>query len=168
VLTEAFVRTGENVAMVDKAMEVFSRARNEVTPFADVLPSLTSLQQRVALGTVSNGMADLKAIGIAHFFRTSIAAFHFGRAKPDPAIFLAACEALSVAPQEAVYVGDDPLLDVQGAQNAGLHSVWMNRLELDPARLLPADVRPDAICTSLYEVNKWLNERIVKPDNDQI
>lgn len=168
VLTEAFTQTGQDVAMVDKAMEVFSRARNEVTPFADVLPTLAALQERVALGTVSNGMADLHTIGLAPYFRASIAAYHFGCAKPDTSIFLAACDALAVAPTEAVYVGDDPLLDVEGAKNAGLHSIWMNRLELDPARMLPAHVRPDAICTTLYEVNKWVDERIAKADNGQI
>jgi len=111
---------------------------------------------------VSNGVADLHAIGLAHFFRTSIAAYHFGRAKPDAAIFLAACDALGVAPHEAVYVGDDPLLDVEGAQNAGLHAVWLNRRELHPVRSMPGHVNPDGICTTLHELHQWLEERIVK------
>jgi 2-haloalkanoic acid dehalogenase type II len=168
VLTEAFTNSGEDVSLVDKAMEVFSRARNDVAPFSDVLPTLNSLRNRVALGTVTNGMADLRSIGLSHFFHTSIAAYHFGSAKPDPAIFLAACEALKVAPHEAVYVGDDPLLDVEAAKNAGLHSVWMNRLELDAGRLLPAHVQPDAICTTLHEMRHWLEDRIAKPGTAQI
>lgn len=160
VLTEAFVACGENVAMVEQAMEVFSKARNEVQPFDDVLPALTSLQQRVSLGSISNGVADLHAIGIAHFFQTSVAAYRFGCAKPEAAIFHAACAELQVAPHEAVYVGDDPFLDVQGAQNAGLRAVWLNRAELD--RTLPDHIRPDAICTSLLELDRWLGERAVK------
>lgn len=168
VLTEAFIHAGQDVTIVEKAMEVFSRARNQVTPFSDVLPTLTSLQPKVALGTISNGMADLHAIGIAHFFQTSIAAYHFGSAKPDPSIFLAACEKLDVAPEEAVYVGDDPLLDVAGARNAGLRSIWMNRLALDPARRLPSHAQPDAICATLHEVRQWLEERIAKTGNGPI
>ena len=156
VMTEAFINCGEDPALVEKAMEVFSKARNEVTPFNDVLPMLTSLKERVALGSISNGVADLQEIGIAHLFQASVAAYHFGRAKPDAAIFHAACDALLVEPHEAVYVGDDPLLDVQGAQNAGLRAVWMNRLEVEPARLLPNHVRPDAVCTTLYELDQWL------------
>lgn len=162
VLTEAFIGAGQDMALVDQAMEVFSRARNEVTPFADVLPTLARLRSRVELGSVSNGVADLQAIGIAHFFQTSVAAHRFGCAKPDAAIFRAACEALGVAPHEAVHVGDDPLLDVEGAQKAGLHGVWMNRLELEPARLLPGHVRPDAICTTLYELDQWLSGRTAR------
>lgn len=162
VLTEAFLDTGEDMTMVDKAMEVFSRARNEVTPFEDVIPTLDGLRGRVALGSVSNGVADLHAIGLAHYFQVSVAAHRFGSAKPDAAIFHAACKELDVTPLEAVYVGDDPLLDVEGAQKAGLLAVWMNRQELDSVRTLPEHVRPDAVCTTLYELDQWLNQRMVK------
>lgn len=161
VLTEAFLSVGDDVAMVDKAMEVFSRARNEVTPFEDVLPTLNNLRGRFALGSVSNGAADLHAIGIAHYFQASVAAYRFGCAKPDAAIFHAACSELGVAPHEAVYVGDDPLLDVEGAQKAGLQAVWISRQEAEPARILPPQVQPDAICSTLFELDQWLKERVV-------
>lgn len=137
-------------------MAVFSEARNAVTPFDDVLPGLTRLGERYALGSISNGFADLQSIGLAHHFRISLAAHQFGSAKPDPEIFLAACDALSVAPHEALYVGDDPMLDIQAAQNAGLHAVWMNRF----ARTLPGHIIPAASCTTLHEVDHWLAARI--------
>ncbi|HYD94341.1 MAG TPA: HAD family hydrolase [Noviherbaspirillum sp.] len=162
VLTEAFVEAGADPALVDCAMEVFSKARNEVTLFEDVLPALQRLQERVALGSVSNGVADLHAIGLAHLFRTSMAAYRTGYAKPAPEIFLAACEALGVAASETLYVGDDPLLDVEGAQKAGLRSVWVNRAELEPARKLPPHVKPEAIFSNLYELEQWLDGRTVK------
>ena len=162
VLNEAFTEAGADPALIEGAMEVFSKARNEVTPFADVLPTLHRLQERVALGSVSNGVADLHAIGIAHFFRTSVAAHRMGCAKPEATIFLAACDSLGVAPEETVYVGDDPLLDVEGAQRAGLRGVWINRPGLEPVRALPAHVRPDATFTDLYELDRWLAGRTVK------
>lgn len=161
-LTEAFLNAGEDVALVDKAMEIFSHARNQVTPFDDVLPTLARLRGLVPLGSVSNGVADLEAIGIAHYFHASLAAYRIGCAKPDTAIFHAACEAMGVAPQEAVYVGDDPLLDVQGAQQAGLQGIWINRPELAPARKLPAHVCPDAICNSFIELEQWIYKRIIE------
>lgn len=159
VLAEAFQRHGGDPALVETGMDVFSRARNEVEPFDDVLPGLNTMRTRVMLGSISNGVADLDAIGLAHFFQTSIAAYHFGRAKPDRSIFLAACNTLGVAPHEAVYVGDDPLLDVVGAQRAGLRAVWMNR-ELHPGRAFPAQVQPDATCKDLHDLNAWLDERL--------
>lgn len=161
VLVEAFIQCGENPARVDDAMAIFNQARNAVTPFDDVHPALTRLRGRVTLGSVSNGVADLNAIGMAHYFDASIAAYQFGSAKPDPAIFHAACDALKVAPAEAVYVGDDPVLDVEGAQNAGLRAVWMKRPELQPQRAMPDHIRPDGVCSSLYELDRWLSERIM-------
>lgn len=151
-LCEAFRQVGADVAKVEQAMAVFSAARNAVTPFEDVVPGLVSLNARLAVGSISNGFADLQTIGIAHHFQTSLAAHRFGCAKPDPQIFHAACAALQIQPQQAVYVGDDLLLDVQGAQDAGLRGVWMNRFE----RSLPAEIRPDAVCTTLHELDSWL------------
>jgi HAD superfamily hydrolase (TIGR01509 family) len=164
-LCEAFSGCGEDSAKVDHAMAIFSEARNAVTLFEDVHPTLARLHGRVALGSVSNGVADLGAIGLAHYFQASIAAHNFGSAKPDPAIFHAGCDALGVAPAEAVYVGDDPALDVEGAQQAGLRAVWMNRSALQPRRILPDHIEPDAVCTTLYELDEWLTERIMSPNS---
>lgn len=162
VLLEAFRDAGENCALVESAMDVFSKARNEVQPYEDVRPVLTRLRERHALGTISNGVADLDAIGLAHFFGTSIAAWQFGKAKPDPEIFLAACEEMQVAPAEAVYVGDDLLLDVGGAQAAGMRAVWLQRAgRAEPPVEVRGDLRPDLVCASLHELDHWLMQQTV-------
>jgi FMN hydrolase / 5-amino-6-(5-phospho-D-ribitylamino)uracil phosphatase len=158
-LQAAFAAAGEDAAHVDAAMTHFFAARNAVTPYDDVLPGLLKLRHQVQLGTISNGNADLEVIGLAHHFEVSLAAAHFGAAKPDPGIFRAACQALGVAPHEAVYVGDDLALDVAGAQAAGLRAVWMNR----HGALLPDGApRPDAICASLDELLAWLEQQLAE------
>ncbi|KAF1041889.1 MAG: 5-amino-6-(5-phospho-D-ribitylamino)uracil phosphatase YigB [Herbaspirillum frisingense] len=151
-LTEVFAEYGEDLALVDEAMALFSEARSTVALFDDVEPALLRLKEKLTLGSVSNGFADLERIGLAEHFGVSLAAHRFGRAKPDAAIFHAACEALGVAPAAAVYVGDDPHLDVQGAQQAGLRAVWMNRFD----RPLPEGIVPDAVCRDLHELHDWL------------
>src|SRR5258706_406631 len=45
--------------------------------------------------------------------------FEVGAEKPDPAIFLRACEALGTKPAETLMVGDHPVADA-GALKAGL------------------------------------------------
>lgn len=160
-LTEAFATAGEDAAKVDLAMAIFSAARNAVTPFEDVLPTLARLSGLVKVGSISNGAADLEVIGLAQHFHASIAAHQLGCAKPDAAIFHAACDALGVLPAEAVYVGDDPELDVEGAQRAGLRGIWMNRAGLESVRALPGHIQPDAICATLYELDHWLTARII-------
>jgi HAD superfamily hydrolase (TIGR01509 family) len=153
-LLSAFEEAGEDLDKVEHAMILFFAARNAVVPYDDVVPALLRLKGRTLLGSVTNGNADLQAIGLAHHFQVSIAAHQLGFAKPDPAIFHAACRALGVLPGEALYVGDDLLLDVQAAQKAGLRAVWLNRT--NSTRHLEHAVRPDAICTNLDELIGWL------------
>lgn len=153
-LVSAFEEAGEDIDKVEQAMIHFFAARNAVIPYDDVLPGLLRLKGRVLLGSISNGNADLQAIGLAHHFAASVAAHQLGCAKPDPAIFRAACDALGVAPHEAVYVGDDVLLDVKGAQQAGLRAVWLNRT--GSTSHLEHAVVPDAICADFDELLAWL------------
>ncbi|MET3131065.1 2-haloalkanoic acid dehalogenase type II [Oxalobacteraceae bacterium GrIS 1.11] len=155
-LRAAFAQAGEDPSKVEAAMQHFFAARNAVTPYPDVLPGLASLKGSVLLGSISNGNADLEAIGMAHHFQVSLAAARFGRAKPDAAIFHAACAGLGVAPREAVYVGDDLLLDVAAAQNAGLRAVWLNRSAVP----LDEGIRPDAICASFDELLGWFDRQL--------
>lgn len=153
-LIAAFEQAGEDVAKVERAMTEFFAARNAVIPYDDVVPGLLRLKNRVLIGSVTNGNADLQTIGLARHFQGSVAAHQLGVAKPDPAIFLAGCEVLGVAPSEAVYVGDDLLLDVQGAQRAGLRAVWMNRT--GKVNDLAHEVRPDGEVSSMDELIDWL------------
>ena len=157
-LEHVFAEAGEDPAHIDGAMQHFAAQRNAVTPFADVLPVLPLLQGMLRLGVITNGNADLEVIGLHHHFEYALASAKFGRAKPDPAIFLAACEAMGVAPRDAVYVGDDLRLDVQGAQAAGLRAVWMNRHGSDAH--LAAGVAPDAICATFDELLAWIQAQL--------
>jgi len=59
-----------------------------------------------------------------------------GVAKPDPAIFRLALDALGVAPEHTLHVGDTPAADVAGARAAGIHPVLVD----------PYDHHPDADC----------------------
>ena len=154
-LCRAFASAGEELAKVDQAMAVFSAARNAVTPFDDVHPVLAQLRGQVPLGAVTNGTADLEVIGLAHYFQATLSAPRLGCAKPGAAIFHLACDALGVAPAQALYVGDDPRLDIEGAQRAGLQTMWINRF----GRELPPHVVPDAQCTDLHQLRQWLAPR---------
>jgi HAD superfamily hydrolase (TIGR01509 family) len=153
-LVAAFEQVGEGIGKVDEAMTLFIAARNAVTLYDDVVPGLARLRQHTLVGSVTNGVADLGRIGLAHHFQASIAARDYGRAKPDPGIFLAGCAALGVAPADTLYVGDDLLLDVQGAQGAGLRAAWMNRS--GKINELAGQVAPDVEVNSIDALLDWL------------
>jgi len=126
-------------AMVEEAFEAFIRARNEVDLYPDVLPALDRLAARYRLFTASNGNADLGRIGIAHFFERTVAARHVGALKPDPTIFHKVIEGTDLQAHEVVYVGDDPLLDVEGARGAGMQAIWIDRQGGEwPPQIAPA------------------------------
>jgi putative hydrolase of the HAD superfamily len=153
-LLDAFQQAGEDATKVELAMAEFFAARNAVVPFDDVVPGLLRLKGRVAIGAITNGNADLRAIGLDHHFQAWVSAPQLGVAKPDPAIFRAGCKALDVAPWDAVYVGDDVLLDVRGAQEIGMRGVWMNRNGSN--KHVEHGVVPDAIVRDFDELLGWL------------
>ncbi|KJV30058.1 HAD family hydrolase [Luteibacter yeojuensis] len=126
-IREAFAACGIDDAPVDALWGIYYAARNNVELYPDSLDALGRIAAKLPIASISNGNADLEVIGLHHFFHTRISAAGAGVAKPDPKIFLAAAEALGVAPGEILHVGDDPLLDVVGAHEAGLRTVWLNR-----------------------------------------
>ena len=63
---------------------------------------------------------------LKHFFKTVVVAGEGGiPAKPDPAPFLLCLDALGLASNEALYVGDDWRIDVEGARAVGMLPVWL-------------------------------------------
>jgi putative hydrolase of the HAD superfamily len=156
LLSKVFSELGEESEKAHDAMAVFANARNQVTLYEDVLPALSQLSEHVVLGSISNGFADLRAIGISTHFKVSLAAHSFGCAKPDPRIFMAACTELNLMPDQVMVVGDDLLLDVLGAQQVGMQGVWMNRHHVDLQQTQNKHVRPDAIVDNLHEVINYL------------
>jgi putative hydrolase of the HAD superfamily len=79
------------------------------------------------LFAISNGNADLSAIGLAHFFERSLSAREAGTLKPDPRIFTMLLEQAGLAPDRVAHVGDDPEADVEGARRAGVLPIWLSR-----------------------------------------
>jgi FMN hydrolase / 5-amino-6-(5-phospho-D-ribitylamino)uracil phosphatase len=133
-------QAGYPESVADQAFEVFYAARNQVEPFADVVPALERLGRRYRLMSLSNGNADLGVIGLAQFFEHSVAAREAGAAKPDRRIFDSLLDRAGLEPGQVAYVGDDPQADVEGARSAGMHAVWMDRF----GRAWPDGLAPPA------------------------
>ena len=81
------------------------------------------------LGVVSNSDGRVEealiAAGLRDCFDVVLDSALVGVEKPDPAIFRAALDALGVAPDEALYVGDLYDVDVVGARAAGMEAVLL-------------------------------------------
>jgi putative hydrolase of the HAD superfamily len=70
---------------------------------------------------------ELARLGLAPLLDALVFCTDVGRRKPDPRPFLACCEQLGVQPDEAIFVGDHPRWDVEGAAAAGLRPVLIDR-----------------------------------------
>jgi FMN hydrolase / 5-amino-6-(5-phospho-D-ribitylamino)uracil phosphatase len=158
---ETFARLAAAVGyerdMAHEAFALWHRERNQCVPFADVLPALTKLGAAYRLATLSNGNADLDAIGIAHHFEVKLHAAALGCAKPDARAYTALCGALTLQPAEILFVGDEPHADVAGPRNVGMQTVWVNR----GGTIWPEDLAaPDHVIASFDELVALLTTRL--------
>ncbi|MEU6069838.1 MULTISPECIES: HAD family hydrolase [Streptomyces] len=102
------------------------------TLFPDVLPALDALAASHRHAVLSNSSLTvqdrkLRVLGVRDRFEAVLCAAELGVSKPKAEAFLAACDALELAPHQVAYVGDHPEIDGRGAAEAGLLSVWIDR-----------------------------------------
>jgi putative hydrolase of the HAD superfamily len=100
-------------------------------PFPDVLPALARLAQTtLVLGAVTAGLTvkqaeKLHRLGVLPYLRRDAVFIteQAGIGKSNPKLFQRACEAIDVAPTEAMYVGDRPTDDVDSPKAVGMVTV---------------------------------------------
>lgn len=100
--------------------------------FPDVRPVIKRIKGAgIPMGVVSNWSPRLPALlgrlGLRRDFDVVIASAVQRREKPDPLLFLRAVGELGVEPADAVFVGDHPEKDVDGAHAAGLSGILLDR-----------------------------------------
>jgi len=106
-----------------------------VTVAADVIPTLIELRDAgLKLGIICNTPLQGEVIdkhleieGLIDFFPVRIYSSDVGYRKPDRRIFTAALKELDVRGPEAIYVGDRPRPDVNGAHRANMLAVLRQR-----------------------------------------
>ncbi|MCO5055182.1 HAD-IA family hydrolase [Thermomonas sp.] len=153
-IERALRESGDDPELASAAYAIFFRERNQVDFFPDALDGLRRIAAHLPIAALTNGNADLAAIGIAAHFRFELTAREYGAPKPDAGIFLDACCRLDAAPEQVLHVGDDPRVDIAGAAHAGLHTCWIDRgLHAWPEAQAPADLR----VTTLTALADWLD-----------
>jgi putative hydrolase of the HAD superfamily len=95
----------------------------------------------------------LSNVGLAPVFDVVVVSGEVGWCKPHPAPFRTALEALGVAPERALYVGDNWHADVQGSKRLGMGAVLTEQFapyqHIAPE---PGDHEPDARIATLAEL----------------
>lgn len=86
--------------------------------------------QGCKLGLVTNGVSgfqerNFEALGFAHLFGTVVVSEAVKSRKPEKQIFEIACKALKANIHESVFIGDNPVVDIQGAKQAGMATIYV-------------------------------------------
>ena len=126
----------------------------------DVESTIIELSRRgYLLGILANTITEteipdwLEADGLTGYFKTVILSSKLGIRKPNPEIYLEAARRIGSEPAKCVYVGDNPVRDVEGGQAAGY---GMMIVLLEPATLKKepptGEHKPDAIIKELSEL----------------
>lgn len=108
------------------AYNAFADARSNIIVSDDVLNLLDNLAKHFTLVAITNGNVEIERFNLHNKFSLVLQAGMHGKAKPHSTLFDKAAEHLNVAKSEILHIGDSLDTDVQGANNAGCQSVWLN------------------------------------------
>lgn len=145
----------EDIKFADDLGETFIyERRKRHFLFSDVQDSLQYLRSKYRLGLVTNGPPDLQKekierTDIGKFFDHILISGEIGIGKPDARLFNLALRRFSIGPTAVVMIGDSLERDVQGAHNAGIRGVWINRAGINTEN---QDIVPDHEIKSLNEL----------------
>lgn len=165
--------TGEAITL-DDCLRVYGEdygSVDGVTVFGDTLTFLPRLRERgIKIGIVTNASQpfalrekELVVHGIDDLFSDSlckIAACDVGYLKPHPRIFEHALELMGTSADETIYIGDNPIADVAGAQSAHMRAILRVNEATPP--LISGLIMPDSAVNSFEELpfifDDWYGE----------
>ncbi|MHC4959677.1 MAG: TIGR02253 family HAD-type hydrolase [Planctomycetota bacterium] len=162
----ASVRKGVHPALVvASGIRAYHATKEHMHPFPDVITVLDALRRTdLKRGVISNGLTVKQAeklvrLGLANAFSPNalFISEDLGVAKPHPRIFHGACTAFGVKPSEAIYVGDNPLMDIDPAKEAGL--VACLRRGSGKYGEVQSRHEPDYTIANFYQLLEILKER---------
>lgn len=138
-----FRRAKLEVAMIPASLEEEFITRTSAKPkvMDHALETLDYLKQDYQLHIITNGFnqsqyAKLKSSKLEEYFDLIVTSENSGYRKPDKRIFDHALSHLKTAANHCLMIGDNPLSDILGAQNAKMDQVFYNPLKT-ASELLP-------------------------------
>lgn len=111
-----------------------------IEPFPATFEVLKIAKEKYKVGIVTNGdpifqRLKLKKTGIDKLIDKVIVSGDKNIHKPDPAIYLEACELLGSQPIETLFIGDNFSTDIVGALNVGMDVCWVTPDKNQPCDL---------------------------------
>ncbi len=137
LLSEGGVDPKRAEALVDPlraAHDTLNLWRRVPDDLPDALERARALGLRIGIVSNSEGkLPELFAhVGLSDAFELIVDSAIEGVRKPDPEIFRRALERMGIAAGRALYAGDIPSVDVEGAQAAGMHAALIDPFDFYP------------------------------------
>jgi len=149
----------DNVGVSDKevsnVVELFNSHKPEIKPYANVVSVLQELKKRkYKLGIITNCTPErqerkIKALKIGHFFDEIVFAKRIGNQKPSPVPYQMMMDMLDVTSENSFYVGDNPLIDFEGAKEVGIKTIRLIKGEFNR---IPSDEYVDCEIDEIEEL----------------
>ncbi|MBI4561405.1 MAG: haloacid dehalogenase type II [Candidatus Rokubacteria bacterium] len=123
------------------------------SPYPDVGPALSRLEDRYPLALLSNGSPKMLRVGLERtglrpYFRWVISVDSVKQYKPSPRVYQLAPKRMKVKKGEILFVSSNSF-DVVGAKTFGFKVCWLNRTA---APLDPLGPRPDLVVKNMEEL----------------
>lgn len=126
--------------------------------------TLKKLSGGYALALVSNFTyapvvyAGVRKLGFSSYFNCILVSDDVGWRKPHPRMFEEALKRLDKNVEQAVFVGDNPMEDIQGAKGVGMKAIFIPSQFFTVEDAGKAPQPPDLIINSLCELPRALPE----------
>ena len=124
--------------LAGEAFQLFLAERHRVSFFDDALDVLERLARTLKLGALTNGNADIARLGLDRYLSFAFSAADVGAAKPEPAMFHAALAHNAIRAHQMIHVGDNPIDDIQGANDVGIATIWVQLTDAAVVHSTPA------------------------------
>jgi len=103
--------------------------KNKLFPYS--IEVLEYLSQKYKLHIITNGFHEVQHIKLKHaglipYFDNIITSEQVGAKKPNPKIFNYALKKANTSAEESIMIGDDLEVDVLGAEEMGIQSIFFN------------------------------------------
>ena len=146
---------------------VVEQFHHNAVSFPETVPMLEELKNKgFKTALITNGYHFLQnrkidMLGLREAFDEIIVSEDVAIHKPDKRIFLIMAGKLGIEADEMIYVGDNPVNDIEGASSAGCKTIWMKC----KSPLIECKIPPDETVLSIEEV-PFAVEKIINRSKD--
>jgi putative hydrolase of the HAD superfamily len=147
--------------LIERAVyKFYTVSEDRWAPMDGVYEVLNELRKKdLYLGLISNAGDEgnvqrlIDNANLRSYFEPILISAAIGIRKPNPKLFEMVLEAWDLPAHQVVMVGDNLGADILGAQNAGVHQIWLTEQADTPSNRAHASVIvPEATAMSIIEV----------------